>query len=91
MGFLVEPDVFAALPSLCIGVLVADGIDNTGTKGNAGGCDPSVRRSNGAGMGKFDGTDSKHTPTSLPRGLPETSGHNPNKFASSIESPSSRC
>lgn len=91
MGFLVEPDVFAALPSLCIGVLVADGIDNTGTKGSAEDVTRLLQEAMEQVRSKFDGADLKtHPDIACYREAFRKLGYNPNKFPSSIEALSSR-
>lgn len=91
MGFRIEPDVFNVLPTLCIGVVVADGIDNTGTKGTA----ESVTRLRQEAVlqvnAKFRGTDLKtHPDIACYREAFRKLGYNPNKFPSSIEALTSR-
>ncbi|HHW27108.1 MAG TPA: hypothetical protein GXX23_07180, partial [Firmicutes bacterium] len=91
MGFRIEPDVFNVLPTLCIGVVVADGIDNTGTKGTAESVTRLLQEAVLQVNAKFRGTDLKtHPDIACYREAFRKLGYNPNKFPSSIEALTSR-
>ena len=91
MGFLVEPQVFAVLPTLCIGVVVADGIDNTGTKGTAEDTTRLLKEALEQVKAKFGETNLKtHPDIACYREAFRKLGYNPNKFPSSIEALTSR-
>lgn len=83
MRFVVAPQVFAALPDVCFGVVAAWGVDNAaGYPAIAARLDAAVA----AAAARFAGKKVKEDPAVLPyRQAFQALGINPNKFMSSIE------
>ncbi len=88
MGFRIDLPVFAALPNLCIGAVVARGIDNTK---NSDAISDLLRVATQNVREKFTGADLKtHPDVACFREAFRTLGYNPNKFPSSVEALTSR-
>ena len=83
MKFVVESDVFDALPTMCVGVVVAKGIDNRAVyPGIAFLLDQAIAQAEE----RFKGKKVKEEPEILPyREAFQSLGINPNKYMCSIE------
>lgn len=88
MKFIVEEKVFSVLPSVCFGVVVARGIDNSATDLRPA---ELLRQSIGTVEEKFAAAKAKESAEIAPyRDAFIKLGMNPNKFLSSIEAMASR-
>jgi len=82
-SFKVAPQVFERLPGLCIGVVVAKGIDNGRPDADIAAL---LEREIGAAAARLDGVNLKeYPPIARFRDAFQTLGVNPNKFMCSIE------
>ncbi|MGI6540750.1 MAG: B3/4 domain-containing protein [Bacillota bacterium] len=92
MRFLIDPEVFEVLPTMCIGVVVAHGIDNTQLQSdNAQKISALLSKAMRRTRAKFAGTNVKEHPDIVPyREAFRALGYNPNKFPCSVEALTSR-
>ena len=83
MNFKIENDIFAALPTMCVGVVVAKGIDNR--KAHPA-IEAMLNTAASAAEERFAGKKVKEEPDILPyREAFRALGINPNKYMCSIE------
>lgn len=81
--FTIDPAVFEVLPTVCVGAVVAEGLDN---RENRGSIDTLLRQAIEDARARFQGTNLKEHPAiACYREAFCKLGYNPNKFMSSIE------
>lgn len=88
MKFVIDPQVFDILPTVCFGVVVAKGVDNRGKREEITGL---LRAAVAEVREKFAGVNLKEHPAFVCyREAFQKLGFNPNKFLSSVEALTSR-
>jgi DNA/RNA-binding domain of Phe-tRNA-synthetase-like protein len=83
MRFIIDPVVFNDLPTLCIGVVTAEGMDN---RGSVPSIDLLLKEAIGEARAKLQGVNLKEHPAiACYREAFRKLGYNPNKYPSSVE------
>ena len=83
MNFVIEKEIFQALPDMCVGVVVAKGVDNSKS---CPAIEELLNRAIAVAEQRFSGKKVKEAPEILPyREAFRTLGINPNKYMCSME------